>query len=1515
MSVALEDLMKRSAKQAVKQRHDSFAIREPVSGFEHLLDIVSRPEYAVANFAREVIEGDWDEAPKAAWEGFTGKRRITFFDIAADELGFSTEPILNVPDWKYVPNIIEGIIRAGSSPAGIMGFGLGVFLDPLSWVGVGELTKLGEFSRLLKGGLKAEELVKGSKLARYYEDFVARTGRAPTPLALTVADQARQGQRALIQISTPWGKPLFPLVVGQPAWVAATQLARLFRQTPQLAGIARLFSHFGIPGDVLDRWAIARAKQRYDIETIQLRLLELGQQLTEEDAKMVRRALETERLTETVVREMIRHAPISESSLATATIVRQLMHQQDLSPLQEAFVNQFKREIGIKADEDLVEILDIGAETIPDGGALPESFVFPKTGEKTLKELLEQERFGGIDISMPEGFNPEALGRSGVKRMTVTRSPGKPLTTGEVNELPLIQGQPWRATFFDENDIIIGHQTAEDLDILISELVAPAMRGVDATGSRAEMMAWTEETARLMRERASHKNQVERLVDERAKYAASLEEKIEGIVNGYMRGPMYELTELIDEFTGWLTKEHGAPSFGLVTREKKTGRFVKAPLGEDYRDLFHRYWDTYRRFEHWINTNRERLGIPKRRHVSKRKQFIGQGRYNIDKIAQSMHEGGIIAGGFEQDLQSAMEQMMRSMETAMDTNFRAVAIKHLEEDPFEIDSAMLNKTANLLARMKEEIPVYGPARKVVEKSAGQPLTHVSREVPIKSAEVQYSVAEEIELHRFSNLPQRLKNVALELEGVFNDVWEMEAARGLQHTRLPAYFPHIRYEDLGKISWLARIGKKSPVRDPHNVFAGQRALAGTIDEINQRMGREFLIEDLLTATFIRAQASARMVHFHDFVRQVVREHGFSEVMDKNGDLIKGKVKDVQAAFDYTLEHPEWGVYFPKGERAFYEAVGVPAQIQRRAIREAVAKAGAEGPAAESWKRARQYAAKKRGMTNWIDFERQIGETAEVIPSDVRLKHVVDEATTAMGLEHRPASYLETLQWLGSHNPKDPYLVQIKPHELKTIVALGKNPEAYLLPKEIADFMNRAGAFNNTPEGLVEVANFIRKVRGIWVPWTLFIFPGYHTRNAIGNVANALYAGLNNPARYADAFWLQKHGMRPGEEALERLRARRWVSKATGEEISGEKFISELHQHGVVDTGYTFTEWDEIGLKRIQNEVKNKGVKRWAAAVSPDPGSNEFLYWGYKVGGWIENNAKIALYIDRRLKGDTAELAARAVRKYLFDYDEITPLDRWLKTYFFPFSVWFKKNLSLQMMELVQHPRTFSNLRRAQQLLEAAHDDPDSEILPTWMRESFPVRIGKGPQGKSRYEYFVLRNWLPAVELQRVFQPGWTTLEMLAPWFQLPLANKLNYNFYFRRPIEQFGGQHGDFLRHTWERKNIEFMRSARLLSEIDRLWGVSEDSPRHAFQPTALERVMQTLTGLRSFEVDMDRQRTIARGQKKRIVRELRMHINRARRRGDYESMEMLREALRREQAKEPSVILPLTLTGLPEVKR
>jgi hypothetical protein len=106
-------------------------------------------------------------------------------------------------------------------------------------------------------------------------------------------------------------------------------------------------------------------------------------------------------------------------------------------------------------------------------------------------------------------------------------------------------------------------------------------------------------------------------------------------------------------------------------------------------------------------------------------------------------------------------------------------------------------------------------------------------------------------------------------------------------------------------------------------------------------------------------------------------------------------------------------------------------------------------------------------------------------------------------------------------------------------------------------------------------------------------------------------------------------------------------------------------------------------------------------------------GRKFGDAVENNARIALWLDTYAKTGSKTQAAERVKKYLFDYSDLTAVDRHLKK-IMPFWTFTKKNLALQMETLAKDPWRVKNMTKVEGALFSGGDE-DAPV-PEWAGRS-------------------------------------------------------------------------------------------------------------------------------------------------------------------------------------------------------
>jgi len=374
---------------------------------------------------------------------------------------------------------------------------------------------------------------------------------------------------------------------------------------------------------------------------------------------------------------------------------------------------------------------------------------------------------------------------------------------------------------------------------------------------------------------------------------------------------------------------------------------------------------------------------------------------------------------------------------------------------------------------------------------------------------------------------------------------------------------------------------------------------------------------------------------------------------------------------------------------------------------------------------------------------------------------------------------------------------------------------------------------------------------WKMWSLGVRPDYYAKNTVGNIWNAYLGGLDNPVRYAEAANLQV-----------KLAKNNFKGEIAG--ISIQKLYDEMTNRGVIGGGQLgggdiarkmeslvqpsiFT---SMGISNAYQGVKTGiNIMRKDITKAPDVlqagakkvfdvtagTENPLLQGGLKVSRAIEDNARIALFLDRIKKGDDFEKAAKHVQKYLFDYGDISQLERGVFKRIMPFYTWSRKNIPLQLEALATKPEKVNVINLANQNAQIAFnpDVPIPEDIPPYVKEQMPIFIGNKPTGEA--VSIPLANLLPFADLNiitnmfnkgnppespiqkgKIASTASTLSSGVNPFLKSAAEWSLNYDLFRKKSIQDFPNQKVDFLGVQMSPHLAKLASNVVLLNYVNRL---------------------------------------------------------------------------------------------------
>lgn len=307
----------------------------------------------------------------------------------------------------------------------------------------------------------------------------------------------------------------------------------------------------------------------------------------------------------------------------------------------------------------------------------------------------------------------------------------------------------------------------------------------------------------------------------------------------------------------------------------------------------------------------------------------------------------------------------------------------------------------------------------------------------------------------------------------------------------------------------------------------------------------------------------------------------------------------------------------------------------------------------------------------------------------------------------------------------------------VPTLGKR-EVYV-PQQARDAIRSLNRYYLSDTETAKITKMFDQFQRLWKTGVTTINPAHHIRNAASDLFQAWEAGVENPADLTRGLRVLR------EEGTVSLPAK------TGTKAWDANDISRLYKEKGASSGFyntdlvgattpgAFTENVSAPLNQGMEWLRNKVAQR-ENFVRMTTFVHALKEEGTKMGG-IETFADL---------NKAAEKAADTVRKFHFDYSDLTPFEGKLRRAI-PFYTFMRKNIPLQLEMLMLHPGKISQVPKGfaaiQSLLGTDPQHlPVTEHIPAYMRDVFNLRIrGETPGHNAAY----MGVPLPLEDLSRTF----------------------------------------------------------------------------------------------------------------------------------------------------------------------
>lgn len=254
----------------------------------------------------------------------------------------------------------------------------------------------------------------------------------------------------------------------------------------------------------------------------------------------------------------------------------------------------------------------------------------------------------------------------------------------------------------------------------------------------------------------------------------------------------------------------------------------------------------------------------------------------------------------------------------------------------------------------------------------------------------------------------------------------------------------------------------------------------------------------------------------------------------------------------------------------------------------------------------------------------------------------------------------------------------------------------LPKEVVNELSKFVVRANNPEALEGMLSRGTKVFKALA--TSFDLPRYHLVNFMGNVGNMYASGMSVPdimREYATAFKASRKGGDVYGTINLRVPHRTTPGGPLLTSLSGDELLDTARRYGIIGqaTGYA----SEFARTKKLTPIAERLTRGRLNPLSPD----EFV--GYratqKLGQQVvEDPARLALFVHELKSGKSVDEAAMAVKKYLFDYTELSDVEKKFVTPATVFYTFTRKNVPLQYATALKNPVRLTNQDRMVQMVD-------------------------------------------------------------------------------------------------------------------------------------------------------------------------------------------------------------------------
>ena len=289
---------------------------------------------------------------------------------------------------------------------------------------------------------------------------------------------------------------------------------------------------------------------------------------------------------------------------------------------------------------------------------------------------------------------------------------------------------------------------------------------------------------------------------------------------------------------------------------------------------------------------------------------------------------------------------------------------------------------------------------------------------------------------------------------------------------------------------------------------------------------------------------------------------------------------------------------------------------------------------------------------------------------------------------------------------------------TKINLGEAGDVYVHPdleEHVTTFFNLAGDNQQINTFWKGYDTWMQMWKGYATVPIITGATGFHFKNGVGNMFNNYLAGVKNPAQYKRAMSIQNKLRKAAKQVDDSgiVPSPDDLLQRAGLSADEMYIVRSARENGVLDEGFFTRDLLERGEEVRSGIEEASTLSRVVGKFNPaDPNGMWGIRAGRRVGEAVEDNARLTHYMSKLDELGDEKLAAASVKKFLFDYGDLTQLERKGMKRIMAFYTFTRKNTPLQLEQLLTNP---AKIHRAGMVQQALLGESNPENVPEWMGE--------------------------------------------------------------------------------------------------------------------------------------------------------------------------------------------------------